>query len=243
MQLIKTAIIKAGNGPAVFVAAAQHSTAAGMAISPAFAHGCPRQVPPCCQTVLPTGLTPPRNSIDCLCQAAVLGRPGVSSICSSSIYVVLTVCQTPCHPSPAHHSTGCCSGLFLFVLTVANKPSSFLSKPSCLPLGFTTLDLPLAALLALYEVLVPPDVILTDTVCSLAGEPIAPGASVTTSLFVPLLVNAAQTSCVNSKVHIQCLPDVPPSWTNNDLLYKQPCPAPTDPFSISGSLKDPTVHQ
>lgn len=45
MQLIKTAIIKAGNGPAAFVAAAQYSTATGMAISPAFAHGCPRQVP------------------------------------------------------------------------------------------------------------------------------------------------------------------------------------------------------
>lgn len=101
--------------------------------SPAFAHGCPQAGSPCCQTVLPTGLTPPRNGIDCLWQAAVLGRPAVSSICSSSIYVALAVCQTLCHPSPAHHSPGCCTGLFLLVLTVANSPSSSSSKPPALP--------------------------------------------------------------------------------------------------------------
>lgn len=34
VQLIKTAIIKAGNGPAAFVAAAQHSTEVGVARLP-----------------------------------------------------------------------------------------------------------------------------------------------------------------------------------------------------------------
>lgn len=59
MQLIKTAIIKAGNGPAAFVAAAQHSTAAGMARLPRICSWVPQAGSPCCQTVLPTGLTPP----------------------------------------------------------------------------------------------------------------------------------------------------------------------------------------
>lgn len=108
--------------------------------SPVFAHGCPQAGPPCCQTALPAGLTPPRNGIDCLWQAAVLGRPTVSSICSSSIYVVLAVCQTPCHPSPARHSPGCCAGLFLLVLTVANSPSSSLSKRPALPWAFPPLN-------------------------------------------------------------------------------------------------------
>lgn len=101
--------------------------------SPVFAHGCPQAGSPCCQTVLPTVLTPPRNGIDCLWQAAVLGRPAVSSICSSSIYVALAVCQTLCHPSPARYSPGCCTGLFHLVLTVANSPSSSSSKPPALP--------------------------------------------------------------------------------------------------------------
>lgn len=74
-----------------------------------------------------------RNGIDCLWQAAVLGRPTVCSICSSSIYVVPAVCQTPCHPAPAHDSPGCYAGLFLLVRTVANSPSSSLSKPPALP--------------------------------------------------------------------------------------------------------------
>lgn len=95
------------------------------------------------------------------------------------------------------------------------QPFLLLEQTLLLSLGIYHLDLPLAALLALHEVLlVPPDerpasLILTDTVCPLVGEPIAPGSSVTTSLFVPLLVNAAQTSCVSSRAHIQCLPDVP----------------------------------
>lgn len=77
---------------------AQHSTEAGMAQLPCICSWVPQAGSPCCQTVLPAGLTPPRNGIDCLWQAAVLGRPAVSSICSSSIYVALAVCQAPCTP-------------------------------------------------------------------------------------------------------------------------------------------------
>lgn len=63
-QLIKTAIIKAGNGPAVFVAAAQHCTAAGVAQLFCVSSQVPQAGSPRSQTVLPTGLTPPRNGTD-----------------------------------------------------------------------------------------------------------------------------------------------------------------------------------
>lgn len=203
--------------------------------SPAFVHGCPQAGSPCCQTVLPAGLTPPRNGIDCLWQAAVLGRPAVSSICSSSIYVVLAVCQTPCHPSPAHYSTGCCSGLFLLVLTGANSHSSFLSKSSCLPLSFASPDLPFTVLFPFPEVLVPPAQrpACSDIACPLAGESIAPSISVTTSLSGPILVSPAQMSCVSSWSHRQYILIVTLPWMSSDFLYEQPYPAPIDPFSMS----------
>lgn len=63
MQLIKTAITKAGNGPAALVAAAQHSTEAAMAWLPCICSWVPQAGFPCCQTVLPTGLTPPRMAL------------------------------------------------------------------------------------------------------------------------------------------------------------------------------------
>lgn len=63
-QLIKTSIIKAGNGPAVFVAAAQPCTAAGMAQLLCISSQVPHAGSPSSQTVLPTDLTPPRNGID-----------------------------------------------------------------------------------------------------------------------------------------------------------------------------------
>jgi hypothetical protein len=119
--------------------------------SPVFVHGCPQAGSPCCQTVLPAGLTPPRNGIDCLWQAAVLGRPAVCSICSSSIYVALAVCQTPCHPSPAHDSPGCCAGLFLLVRTVTDSTSSSLSKPPALPRALPPLISSSCAVVSLPE--------------------------------------------------------------------------------------------
>lgn len=183
MQLIKTAIIKAGNGPAVFVAAAQRSTEAGMAPLPCICSW----VPPGRFPMLPDGpLRRPdssRNGIDCLWQAAVLGRPTVCSICSSSIYVVLAVCQSPCHPSPAHDSPGCYAGLFLLVRTVANSPSSSLSKPPALPWALSPLISSSRPVVSLPEALVgssSPETCQPHP-CS------APRASVTASLSVPIL--------------------------------------------------------
>jgi hypothetical protein len=66
VQLIKTAIIKAGNCPAAFVAAAQCCIEASMPLLLCICSEVPQAGSPSRQIVLPAGLTPPQNVIDCL---------------------------------------------------------------------------------------------------------------------------------------------------------------------------------
>lgn len=128
-QLIKTAIIKAGNGPAAFAATAQHCPAAGLVRLLCISPQPPQAGSPHSQMVLPAGLAsaPARPWLSV---AAVLGRLTVSRARSSSIYAVITVCQAPCHPFTARYSAGCFSLAFPSCLSSLRPPHPPLLRPA-----------------------------------------------------------------------------------------------------------------
>lgn len=141
-QLIKTAIIKAGNSPAAFAAVAQRCPAAGMIRLLCF-HTIPQADSPSSQMVLPAGLASTPNGTDCGIssgKARCLARSFIKYLCSA--------CCVPGPMPPSHcpvswllpceHFTQCCSGLSLPVLSAGvHTPPSFSVTPSQSPWLFS----------------------------------------------------------------------------------------------------------
>lgn len=120
-QLIKTAIIKAGNGPTAFAATARHCPAAGLVQLPCISPQSPRQAPQTARWSSPQAWPPPQNG------TAVRGGSSGKVrwlACSFIIYVVLTGCQDLCHPFTARDSADC-----------GSSPPPRLSSHACLPWG------------------------------------------------------------------------------------------------------------
>lgn len=112
MQLIKTAIIKAGNGPAAFAATAQHCPAAGMLRLLCISPQPPKQAPQTARWSSPQAWPPPQNGTDCPWQRFWEGSLSLALV--HQVFMWCLLCARPCathslpdESAPASYSTGC----------------------------------------------------------------------------------------------------------------------------------------